>query len=337
MIVWWELLAAGALFLLALRLSFFFSGSETGFYRVSFLRVSMAAHQGDRAAQRIVWFTQNPGYFVATTLIGSNLAHYLATVAIGLAAAALSAGPPAAWVEVAGTLLAAPVIFLAGELLPKNLYYRAPLFLLRRSSRRFLWFYRLFLAVSWPLILLSRGLQRWSDPGGKPLALLLGRSRLVQVLKRGHEEGLLTDVQNRLANGLMQTAPQPVASSVIPSGRVLGVDDTASREAVLDVARRYGVRHVAVRRAGTEDEWYGYIRALDLAATRKLPSSVIRIMPPIDATLSKLETILALRQAGAAFGVVRQGNRILGIVTEHGLVEQLFRAPQALTAPPSAA
>ena len=85
------LLFAGAagLFFLGLRLSAFFSGCETGFYRASFLRLTIDAQAGDRIAGRLLWFARNPGYFVATTLVGNNVANYLTTFAIGLAAATL--------------------------------------------------------------------------------------------------------------------------------------------------------------------------------------------------------------------------------------------------------
>ena len=82
---WLAIIGAFALFLLGLRLSAFFSGAETGFYRVSFLRLSIDAHAGDRIAKRILWFAQHPSYFVATTLIGNNIANYLTTSAISLA------------------------------------------------------------------------------------------------------------------------------------------------------------------------------------------------------------------------------------------------------------
>ena len=38
------------LFIVGIRLSFFFSGSETGFYRISPLQLSIRVHQGDRAS-----------------------------------------------------------------------------------------------------------------------------------------------------------------------------------------------------------------------------------------------------------------------------------------------
>ena len=327
-----ELAIAAILFLLGLRLSFFFSGSETGFYRVSFLRVSMDAHEGDWAARRMLWFARNPGFFVATTLVGNNLANYLVTVAIGLATAVVIASE-SGWVEVLATLMIAPMIFIFGEMLPKHLYYRAPNAQLRRGIRWFTGFFWTFLPVSFPLIWLSTLFERWSEPGERPAGLVLGRSRLVEVLDKGRQEGLLSEAQARLVDGLMQTAPQPAAQAMIPANRVLGVDDQTPRAEMVAVAQRYALAAVPVRRHGTADGWYAYIRSADLAITRAGIGSLLRSMPRIPAEASKLEAIVAIRQAGAAFGAVYRGERLVGLVNEHGLVEQLFRTPQTITTP----
>lgn len=323
------LLAAVVLFLLGLQLSAFFSGSETGFYRVSFLRLSIDAQAGDRLAQRLVWFSRNPSYFVATTLVGNNVANYMVTVAIGLGIAGVYQEGPW-WIEILGTLLVAPVIFIFGELLPKNLYYRSPMHLLRRGSWRFYVFYLAFLPISFPLIWLTRFLERFGGSEARPLELMLGRDRLVQVLSQGRREGLLTDVQGRLVNGVMYTAAQSVAGSVTPAGRVLGVDENVSRDELLDYARQFGLAAVAVRRAGTHDGWYGYVHVAEAAIKPASPRSLIRRMSRVDAATSRLEALLALRQAGATYGAVYRGEMLVGIVSERGLTEQLFRPPQTM-------
>ena len=325
-----ELAIAAMLFLVGLRLSFFFSGSETGFYRVSFLRVSMDAREGDRTARRLLWFVQNPGYFVATTLVGNNLANYLVTAAVGVATAAVIASE-SGWVDVLATLLISPVVFIFGEMLPKHLYYRAPNAQLRRGVKWFAGFFWVFLPVSFPLIWLSTLFERWGQPGERPLGLVLGRSRLAQVLGQGRHEGLLTDSQARLVDGLLQTAPQPVVNSVIPANRVLGVDEKATREEILTFARRFALASVPVRRQGTTDQWFAYVRVADLAIARVPVASLLRSLPRVSAGGSKLAAIAALREAGAPLGAVYQGERLVGLVNEHGLVEQLFRTPQTVS------
>ncbi len=230
-------LGALALFLACLRLSAFFSGAETGFYRVSYLRVSIDAQSGDPLARRILWFCQHPSDFVVTALIGNNVAQYGLTAAVGIAAvrAGLGDGMTA---EIISTLFIAPFAFTFGELIPKNLYYRAPLRLLRRNAGWFVLFYRLFFPIGLPLMAVARVLQHFSRTGAERPGQILGRARLVQVLSQGHQEGLLLDVQGRLLEGLMHLAGQPVMQSVIPNSRVLGVPDNVGREDVLNFARR---------------------------------------------------------------------------------------------------
>ena len=322
-------IGAAVLFFAGIWLSAFFSGAETGFYRVSFLRLSIDAHAGDPAARRIMWFAQKPGYFVATTLIGNNIANYLTTFAIGLVVVIvlpLQAG----WLEIVATLMLSPIVFVFGELLPKNLYYRAPLFLLRRAVPRFDLFFRLFLVVSFPLIWISKLFERFGDVEDKQLGLVLGRSRLAQVLSQGHREGLLTDVQSRLMHGLMNTAAERITDSMTPSDRILGVSASASREEFLEYAQKFGISNVTVKSPGREGDWYGYLRVADVKLSPGSLASSVHTMPHIETSASKLEALLTLRSSGKAFGVVHGGDTVLGIVSERGLVQQLFRPPEPI-------
>jgi CBS domain containing-hemolysin-like protein len=326
-----QLIVACLLFALGLRLSAFFSGSETGFYRASFLRINIDAQAGDAAAQRLLWFARNPSAFVATTLVGNNVANYLTTLAIGLGTFSVFQNH-AEWLEILGTLLIAPVVFVCGELLPKNLYYRAPLFLLRRDAKRLVFFYYLFLAVSFPLIAISKLFERLGRGQSEQTGLVLGRSRLVQVLSQGHREGILREVQTRLVRGVMNIASQSVQSATTPSARVLGLPENSSRAEILEFARRYGITVVPIRKTNDAHGWFGYVRVVDLSVSRKPVSSMLYPMPRIPATSGKLETLLELRESDMDCGVVVNADKVIGVVSAHGLVEQLFRPPHVLDA-----
>lgn len=322
-----QIFAAFVLLLVGLRLSAFFSGAETGFYRVSYLRLTIDSHAGDGVARKLMWFVQNPSYFVATTLVGNNVANYITTLAVGLAISAMVTAE-GWWVEILGTLMLAPVVFLWGELIPKNLFYRAPMALLRKNARMFGFFYYVFYPVSLPLIVLTKLFERFSRAGTKPLDIVLGRSRLVQVLREGRREGLLTEVQSRLVNGLMHTAGQSVRNTLTPASRVLGVAEDVSREEVLEHARKYGLSHVPVHAAGQPENWFGYVRVTDLRIAGKTVGGALRRMPEIPASASRLEAMLTLRTNGAAFGRAVENGVVVGVANERGLIEQMFRPPQ---------
>jgi CBS domain containing-hemolysin-like protein len=323
MTVWLTLAASIALFVLGVRLSAFFSGSETGFYRVSFLRLSIDAHAGDSAARRLLWFVQNPSYFVATTLVGNNIANYLATVAIGFAVGALFT-TSSVLLEVATTLLFAPVIFLFGELMPKNLYFRAPTGLLRQGLGKFWICYLAFLPVSLPLVWITRLFERLSKSGPHQLDLVLGRHRLSHVLDKGHEHGLLTAGQGDLVHGLLHESSLRAADIMTPADRILGLEETATREDLAEFAEEYGLTHVAIRRAETTGEWFGYVRLIDLKLLPDNSDGLVREMPRISHDATRLTALLALRENGHALAAVCDGDSVVGTMSEKALIEHFM-------------
>ncbi len=318
-------ITAVVLFVVACRLSAFFSGSETGFYRVNFLRLSIDAHTGDSVAARLMWFVQHPEFFVATTLVGNNIANYLTTLAIGLGAGAILDAEGAA-VDVVTTLLFAPVIFLFGELMPKNLYFRSPTTLLRRSLRQFDLCYRLFIPMSVPLVWMTRLIERVSGMTRHRMDFVLGRHRLIQVLSKGHEHGLLTAEQGQLIHGLLHEATLTPADLMIPLEQVRGVEEGSDRDTILGYARTHGLIRVPVFAKGSARNWIGYLRVLDLQMSTQPVTSLIRPLIALPDTATRLEALLALRDAGSAIAVLRnaEGDGV-GMLTERSLIRHFMR------------
>lgn len=330
--VWLELLLIILLFLAGLRLSAFFSGSETAYYRMSLPRVMIDAQAGDSTARFLHALSRRPSQFMAAMLVGNNIANYVITVALGWFVSVLGYGGGMG-TEIAATLCSAPLIFVCGELLPKSLYYRAPLHFLRRDARRLRLANALLLPASWPLHLLTQLLERLRPSEGPSLDVLLGRNRLAQVMTHGHREGVLTEAQIQLATGLLHIAPQAIVTSMIPVDRVLGISADASRETVLDFARKYGVAQLPVRRSRQPFDWFAYINVSEAALEGKPVESLLHPLPEIPPTARKLEALQALRAAGAALGVIRERERVIGIVNYRGLAEQLFRPVKGVGGP----
>ena len=320
---WLLLVIAGSLFVVGVRLSAFFSGSETGFYRVSFLRLSIDAHTGDSVARRLLWFVQHPEFFVATTLVGNNIANYLTTVAIGLGVDAFISSNSMTF-EIGMTLLIAPVIFVFGELMPKNLYFRAPTRLLRRNIGWFQFYYRVLLPISMPLVWITRLLEKLSSSPPHRMDFLLGRHRLIQVLSKGHEHGILTNQQGILVHGLLHDASRPVSEIMIPTDAILGEQEGASRESVLQYARDQQLTHVPLRRRDSVADWYGYVRVLDLELGSQSLPPIIRKMPRIPADATRLVALLTIRDSGESIGVITDGDDVQGLIMENVLIDHFM-------------
>ncbi len=54
--------------LIGVFFSAFFSGSETGFYQVTRVRLVLDARGGDPVAKGLLWLTNNPSLFVAACI-----------------------------------------------------------------------------------------------------------------------------------------------------------------------------------------------------------------------------------------------------------------------------
>ena len=315
------IMTGGMLFLVGLRLSAFFSGSETGFYRVSLIRLSIDADEGDPISQRLMWFRKNPSQFVSTTLIGNNIANYLTTWALGLIAVAFG------WygkMEIMLTLLATPLVFIAGELIPKSLYLSAPRYYLKKDFRFFWYVYLMLKPLSLPLVWFARFLERLGRNEEKKFELALGRNRLVQLMGQGHQTGLLLDVQNRVVNGLFKLARKSILDSMIPTARITGLSENATSQQIIEYARKQSVANVLIQKKEGENNWFGYIRISDLVIRSQHPTSLIKEAVDIPVESTYLETMCALLNANRQIGIVKDEKKnVLGIVTLDELSYQL--------------
>ncbi|MFV0445413.1 MAG: CNNM domain-containing protein [Planctomycetaceae bacterium] len=334
---WMQIIFVVGMFAAGLRLSAFFSGSETGFYRLSLPRLGIDAQSGDALASRLLWFAHRPSQFVATTLVGNNVANYLTTLAI-THGTVLAVGGGSEVVEVLATLAISPVIFLFGELLPKNVYYRAPLAHMRTQIKWFQLFYWLALPASWPLVLLTRGIEKLLGKSSRSQEMLPGRGRFLQMISHGHREGLLSQAQSTMATGVLSIAARAVQESMTPTDRVLGVSEAASRDEILEFARRFGVPVVPLHavdsalpetsRRTAVSRWTSYVRVGELRVLPDPVSSLRQPMPTFPPTATKLEALSLLHERNAYYGaIVSADGTVLGTISQRGLIEQLFRPP----------
>lgn len=310
------------LFFGGLFLSAFFSGSETGFYRVTRLRLVLDASEGSRVARGLLLMTNNPGLFVATTLVGNNVANYLTSLAIVLAARELAGDVK--WVELAAPLAMTPVVFVYGELLPKNLFYQAPNMLLRRGGPLFMLFALLFAPVSGLLWLLGRVLEGLLGQTPLKLQSQLARHELQQALDEGGEAGILRPAQRRLSQSLFDVAALSVQRLAVPLAKAPKVSAAVPASVALQQAAAAGVASLVVSDNGKPA---GYVRVIDLRLGKDSAPvrEHLRPLPRVKSTSTHLAALIALRTADADVAqVTDEQQRSVAIVYGRDLVEELL-------------
>ena len=318
------MISALCLLLVSLACSSFFSGSETGFYRINRVRLVLDALGGNRLASQLLWMTNHPAIFVATVLVGNNIANYGVSLATVLGTQALF-GSASPWLGLIASIVLSPLLFVYGESLPKQLFHDAPNRLLRMCGWPLVACLWLFSPVTIVLGALSKLLQRVVGESLDEVRLVLARKELQQVFDEGHEAGILRPAQQGLAQGLFALAHRPASSVAMSAARMPRVAQGAPNRVILQMARRWRIAAFAVEANDGSRRLLGYYRIADVYLSGdKTPP--LRTLVEIRGDETYISALNKLYDAGESLGQVRGAHgETIGFVTTRHLSEPLFR------------
>ncbi len=306
-----------SLFFVGLLLSAFFSGTETGMYRVSRTRLVLDALDGAWMARAMVALLNRPTIFVATALTGNNLANYLISLGIVMLAQRFSGSGSTA--ELLATMLMAPVVFVLGELLPKYLFFNAPYRLLKAGRPFLLATTILFLPVSMFLGLLGKLLQAITGETPFQLRLAMERSELEQVFKEGHEAGVLAAGQRDLARNIFDIGSEPAIRFGVPVERLAMTSEPIDPAEAKKESRRKGHPIILVQRGKT------IVGFLNYAQVALSESPIVEPVVRCSQDEHHFGVLLKLLEAGSDVAVlVDTQGRTRGIVTRRQLTRSFL-------------
>lgn len=313
--IWAALIVSVGIFFSAV-----FSGAETGAYQYNRTRMRLALAAGSRPARLLHHLTSDLTAFVVVCLIGTNLANNLVSFASTLAVQQLGFGAP----ELIATLCVAPVLFILGELAPKELF--------RRQPTRFLY-------VVAPLLALAAVLFRplgWALSGVTALLRLLGlrgdegaslqaEERVRQAIAAGAEGGTLTAYQTTLARNIFSLRARTVRTAMTPLARVDALEVSSELDRAREVARQSGRRRLPVYKV-QEDAVVGVLDVYELLFAER-PGLTIRnyVEPALEVGPNEkvAEALVRLRRARQNLAVVVERGKALGVITLKDLVEEI--------------
>jgi len=308
-------------------LSAFFSGSETGFYRASRVRIVIAGLDGDRVSQFLLKLINNPTLFVATTLIGNNVANYLTSLAIVLITKNATDSSAA---EMLAPIMMSPMLFVYGELLPKNLFYQSPNSLLRFAAPAFLVFTCLFAPVAAVLWGMGRLLESILGQSPERIRLTLARKEVQQVLEEGMEAGLLHPTQRHLGQSFFLVASKPVSEFCMPASRIQSIQMESTRDQALRFARQKKFSDLIVYQGSKKTNFVGFVRTVDLLVSPETATlkDVMHQLKEIKSTELFGEAIMQMQADRETVRIVvgPQGNTV-GLLLIDQLTDPLLNGP----------
>ena len=311
---------------LAVFLSGFFSGSETGVYCLNRLRLRVASAHGDRTARRVERVMERPEDLVITALLGTNIADYLATACI--AALLMRVAVADSLVEVYATLIVTPLILVFGGIIPKDWF--------RKESNRLLG------ALSWPLTVclwvarstgivwalrsVTHVLLRWINPGASLSASqLMPRARTLHLLREGALHGGLTALQRNLIERVLNLSDIRVGDVMVPRGRAAMVKRDMPRADFLRVARMAHFSHLPVY-GDDPRKIVGVVTVFDVITDEEERPVAAHVRPPValPAQTTVPNALLRLQGLHEVMGIVEdRAGQCVGILTIKDLVEEI--------------
>jgi CBS domain containing-hemolysin-like protein len=134
----------------AIILSAFFSGMEIAFVTSNKLRIELDRKQGVFGSEILKLFTNNPGQYIATMLVGNNIA----IVIYGLVFSKLLGPEFAKFIDsdliilLLNTLISTAIILFVAEFLPKTIFIISPNLFLKFLSIPTVFFFFVFYPIS---------------------------------------------------------------------------------------------------------------------------------------------------------------------------------------------
>jgi putative hemolysin len=325
------MIIALTLTLITVVLSGTFSGLETGVYRLSRLRLRLGAEQGDLKCRLLNKAMRDGSSLLLTLLVANNLANYLATSSVTYLFLTVA---PDRTAELLATSLTAPLLFVFGESLPKNIFlYRADVLTPYLGPV----VYAVHQFLTWtgvvPLLrLISRFLARLVGAPVPPRRMMVSSQihQVQAILRDTREEGLLSHVQAEMLDRVVNIPSLRLGAVMIPMPRVQAIPVQTDRAALLEGLKREAFTRLLVWRDNPSNV-VGFINVYETLAAPERFQSVEGFLKPIrslDADTLLTEAIETLRREQLKMILVtrRRGARDvpLGIVTMKDLVEELM-------------
>jgi CBS domain containing-hemolysin-like protein len=318
---------------LLVALAGLFAGAETGLYQLSRLRLRLGVESKRLSSIILSKVLHDSRALLLSMLIGTNLAHYLATsIVTVMLLSRLEVEHTAALLA---TLLTAPMLFIFSELIPKSIFfYRAdsimPCFapVLFVSHKLFTW------SGVVPLLkFISRFVTRITGTAlpAKTIIPDVRSSHIKAILRETREEGFLSPVQADIIDRVVSIANITVKSVMTPINSVQMVEQDSDNSVLLSKLKRSTHSRLLVYdRSPTNIT--GFVNVYEVLGSRREFSDLRDFVKPIrriPADLTVFEAISIMQAENQKIVLAMRVGHIgrekpIGIVTMKDLVEELL-------------
>ncbi len=306
--------------------SAFFSGCETGLYCVNRLRVQLGVQERNPNLLRLSSWLENEQEALTVTLIGTNLMNYVTATAIAFLFADVLYWTGAD-TELYTVLLVTPVVFVFGEVVPKNLFQLYADRLMPRGSWLLTLASKAFrvTGIVWLLAKLTGTVARFFGGATSLRTVAAPKRRMTMLLQEALVGQTHGEHQSDLIDRVVRLSETSVRSVMVPQHRIVAVAATADRRELVRFARQTGFARCPVY-GKRRSEIIGVIKVDELLRSDDWRTVGERLGAVT--TLRPQETVASaiahMKQGGGEFGVVKDhAGQMVGVVTLRDLLEEV--------------
>lgn len=323
----------------SLLFSAFFSGMEIAFVSANRIHIELEKKQEGFLAKVLAWLTEKPSKFIATMLIGNNIALVIYGLFMGKTLMV--------WFEgflptsnsllhalltdfslLSQTVVSTLVILLTAEFLPKVLFQIYSNTLLKVFAVPAYFFYLLFFAISWFVIKVSDFiLKNFFKTDGDQVQLAFTKLELGDYITEqmeSVEEEDEVDSEIQLFQNALEFSEVKAREVMVPRTEIMAVELHDTPKNLTKLFTETGLSKILVYKE-TIDDIIGYVHSYELF---KKPKTIKSILLPVEFVpetmlIHDILNVLTKRRRSIAVVLDEYGGTS-GIMTVEDIVEELF-------------
>ncbi len=318
--------------IITLFFSAFFSGMEIAFLSSNKLRLELDKNKDTFPARILSVFSENPGQYIVTMLIGNNtaLVIYGIFMALLLDPVVRLFFQTETWILIAKTIISALVILIIAEFIPKALFRTIPNISLKIFAVPIAFFYYLFYPVGQFTIALSNTILRFffhvKNPS-KPVNNVFGKSDLNLLLhekQQEKEEKGEEDHSLRIFQHALDFSKVKLRECMIPRTEIMALGQNASVDQLRNTFIETGFSKLLIY-DGNIDNIIGYVNIKDFFSDPDNIKTLLHplIIVPESMPANKLLGLFVGKKKNIAL-VVDEFGGTSGIVTIEDILEEIF-------------
>ena len=320
--------------IVCLILSAFFSGMEIAFVSSNRIYLEIEKSQQSFTSKVLKSITKKPSRFIATMLLGNNVALVLYGIFMGdrilqiFYPQTLLSGEASLLIVFYQTLISTAIILLTAEFLPKVFFQLYANTFIKIFSIPVAFFYALFYPITFLIIeFTDLILKQFFKTGSDKVQLSFSKVELgnyidEQLESFNDKENLDSEIQ--IFQNALDFSEVKTREAMVPRAEVIAVEEKTSIEDIKELFISTGLSKIPVYKE-TIDHILGYVHAFEII---KKPKTLINILLPVayipETMLVNDVLKLLTRQHKSIAVVIDEYGGTSGIVTVEDIVEELF-------------